>query len=143
MKVLIDTNVLVDLALAREPWDIDARDLTAAVVRGDVAAVVSSHAISTFHYVVRRRRREVVDEAVGAVVTIYPLVPLTNRDFADALALGFGDYEDAVHAIAAAKSGADFIATRNGRDFVRSPVPTRTPGELLAMLPPPDARTAG
>lgn len=60
-----------------------------------------------------------------------------------ALAVGIGDYEDAVHAVAALVVGADFVVTRDERDFRPGPVPPRSPAEVLALLgqaPPSPAR---
>jgi len=51
-----------------------------------------------------------------------------------ALVLGMSDFEDAVQAAAAAKVGADFVATRNERDYRKSPVKARSPSELLTLL---------
>jgi len=55
---------------------------------------------------------------------------LEAPDFAQALVLGIADFEDAVQASGAAKIGADYIATRNEKDFRRNPVKARSPGKL-------------
>ncbi len=61
-------------------------------------------------------------------------VPLGDADFQQALVLGRGDLEDAVQAAAALKIGADYLITRNERDFRGCSIPIRTAGEILALL---------
>ncbi len=68
------------------------------------------------------------------MLRIVKIVPIEKADFAQALVLGMTDFEDSVQAAAAAKIGADYVATRNGKDFKRSPVKPRLPAELIAML---------
>jgi hypothetical protein len=63
------------------------------------------------------------------------VVPLDGADFQRALALGLSDYEDAVQVAACLKVGADYLVTRNARDFKGAPIVVRTPGEVLALLP--------
>ena len=61
-------------------------------------------------------------------------IPVGGADFLQALLLGIDDFEDAVQTIAALQIGADYLVTRNGRDFNGEFVEIRTPGELVALL---------
>ena len=56
IKVLFDTNVLLDVVLERMPWASEAALLLDAAERGHVRGYVSSHTITTFHYVIARAR---------------------------------------------------------------------------------------
>lgn len=137
MRVLVDTNVLVDLALVRQPWGEDATALALAVTAGQAHGLIAAHAVTTAYYLVARERGAAAARAaVGSFVSIFEVVPVDHDSFVEALALDVRDFEDAVQVTAAQRGRADVIVTRNGRDFVRSPIPARTPGELLAMLPP-------
>lgn len=138
MKVLIDINVVLDVVLAREPWAADSALLLDAAERGKITAYVAGHTITTAYYIVARNSSpRKAATAVTDLLRILKVVPVEAADFAQALVLGMTDFEDAVQAAAAAKVGADFVATRNERDYKRSPIKARSPAELLALLAQP------
>ncbi len=135
MKVLIDIDVILDVLLARQPWAAASALLLDAAERGKLKAYVAGHTITTVYYIVGRNSSS--KKAAGAVtdiMRIVSIVPVDAADFAQALVLGMSDFEDAVQAAAAAKVGADFVATRNEKDFRKSPIKARSPSDLLALL---------
>lgn len=135
MKLLIDTNVILDVILAREPWVGDAQAVLDAIERSRAEGYVASHAITTVDYVVAKSRdRRAAATAVSDLLRLLPVVPLETADFQHALLLGLGDYEDAVQAAASLKIGADYLVTRNERDFRMAQISPRSPGEVLALL---------
>ena len=135
MKLLLDINVLLDVVLEREPWAAESALLLDAAERGTATAFIAGHTITTAYYVISRNSsRHKAATAVTDIMRIATIVPVGADDFAQALVLGMLDFEDAVQAAAAAKVGADFIATRNAKDYRNSPVKPRSPGELLTML---------
>jgi hypothetical protein len=71
---------------------------------------------------------------VGDLLQVVRVVPLDTADFQRALAMGLKDYEDAVQAAACLRIGAEFLVTRNARDFKGAPVDPRSAGEVLAFL---------
>lgn len=134
-SVLVDTNVVLDVILRREPWADDAVRMLDAVSRGRVRGFVASHAITTVHYVVAKDAgRAAANTAVADLLAVLRTVPLGEAEYHRALAMRLGDFEDAVQAAASLAVGADFVVTRNAKDFRGAPVATRTPGEILAML---------
>ncbi len=135
MKILFDINVVLDVILKREPWSRDSSALLDAAERRKVTGYVAAHTITTVYYIVAKvsgARRAAT--AVADLLRIVKIAPIAEADFTQALVLGIADFEDSVQAAAAAKVGADYIATRNGKDFRNSPVKPRSPAELLAML---------
>lgn len=135
LSLLIDTNVLLDVVLLRQPWDADGVRLLDAVGAGRARGFVASHAVTTLHYLVARELgKAAATQAVSDVLQTYPVVPLGTNDLQRALTLGIADYEDAVHAAAGLAVGADYIVTRNERDFRPGPIPPRSPAEVLALL---------
>ena len=135
MKILIDVNVVLDVLLEREPWASDSALLLDAAERQKITGYVAGHTITTAHYTVARNAG--VRKAATAVTDLFRIlkvVPVEAADFAQALVFGMADFEEAVQAAAGAKVGADYVATRNERDYKRSPVKARSPAELLAML---------
>ena len=137
LRLLVDLNIVLDVVLKRGPWYRDAVTLLNALSAGAAQGYVASHAIATLYYLVNKANGRVAAvTAVTDLLGICAVAPLGTADFQRALALGFADFEDAVHVAAALQTGCAFIATRNTADFKGSPVPVRTAGELLSLLRP-------
>ena len=133
--VLVDTNIILDLALGRAPHAREAALLLDAVFKGEARGYVAGHAVTTVHYLVEKERgRQTAITAVSDLLVLLEVVELGASDFQRALAMGLRDFEDAVQAAACLKVGADFLVTRNGKDFKGAPVTTKTAGEVLAIL---------
>jgi predicted nucleic acid-binding protein len=133
--VLVDTNVVLDLVLAREPWAAEAAALLEAVASRRLSGFIAGHTITTIFYLVRRAaglaRARI---AVADTLNLLTVVPLDGGDYLQALGLGLRDYEDAVQAVAALRAGVNWLVTRNPGDYKGVPVETRSAGELLALL---------
>lgn len=135
MKLLIDINVILDVMLAREPWARQSAQLLAAVEDGRAEGFVAAHTITTIHYIVAREKgKHVAARAVTDILRIVGVVPIGKADFHQALVLGINDFEDAVQAAAALQIGADYLITRNTKDFKSGSIEVRTPGEALTMF---------
>ncbi len=135
MRILFDVNVVLDVLLDRDEWVAESASLLDLAERGKVNGYVAGHTVSTVHYIVARAAgRRKAATAVTDLLRILHVVPIADSDFAQALVLGFADFEDAVQAAAALKIGADYVATRNASDFKSSPVKPRSPGEILALM---------
>jgi predicted nucleic acid-binding protein len=106
-----------------------------AISRRQASAFIAGHAVTTVHSIVERARgRVTATTAVSDLLQLVDVVALDRSDFQRALSLGLADYEDAVHAAACLRLGADILVTRNPRDFKGAPVATRSAGEVLALL---------
>jgi predicted nucleic acid-binding protein len=91
--------------------------------------------VTTVHYIVERAKgRAAATMAVSDLLQLVDVVALDRGDFQRALSLGVADYEDAVHAAACLRIGADVLVTRNAGDYKGAPVSTRSAGEVLALL---------
>lgn len=133
--LLIDTNVVLDLLSAREPWAHDAARLLDGCAQGAARAFLAAHAVTTIHYLVESAvNRKVANAAISDLLELVTVVPASSDDFRRALTLGLGDFEDAVHVTAFLRCGAQFLVTRNARDFKAAQIETRTAGEALALL---------
>ncbi len=135
----MDTNILLDVVLDREPWADDATLLLDAIASGRVPGCIASHAVTTVYYLVERARgRTRAVTAVSDLLEIFSVVALGSADFHRALALGLPDYEDAVQVAACLTAGADVLVTRNERDFKGAPIALRNAGEVLALIGSPE-----
>ena len=134
-KLLIDTNILLDVVLERKPWVEDATALLDAVAKGRAKGYAASHAIPTVYYVVaRERNRAAAATATGDLLDLLTVVPLDNAGLQRALALGLKDFEDGAQAAACLQVGADCLVTRNPKDYRGAPVRLCSAGEALALL---------
>ena len=135
MRVLFDTNVVLDHLLEREPFVEAAERLLSLVDTGGLDGLVCSTTVTTIHYLASKAVE--ADEAakyVGELLAIFDIACVDREVLNAALDAGFSDYEDAVLYEAARAAGASAIVTRNTKDFARSAIPVFTPAELLAAL---------
>lgn len=135
MIVLVDTDVLVDVALDRAPHATDAAALLDALESGASRGFVAWHTISNFYYLVSARRgRPGTRQFIEELTRFLDVAPTTREHLRAATRLPLKDFEDAMQVCAASACSADFIATRNVRDFRESPIPAMTPAQVVARL---------
>lgn len=129
MKVLVDTDVLLDVALAREPHlDASKRLLQWASDNGDAAIVW--HSLANCAYLLKDGGRAFLEK----LLTFVEVVPTGTAEARRDLDLPMTDLEDALQAAAALAFEADCIVTRNVKDYRHSPVPALLPKAFLAKL---------
>ena len=134
MKLFIDTNVVLDVLAQREPWFGDSARLLARIEQGGATGHIAAHTLTPLHYLLARHLGQQKTAAVLIdLTTLLRVEPVDHLVLQQALALGWRDFEDAVQAVAAARCQADYLVTRNPRDFKQSLVPAMTPSEFLAM----------
>lgn len=135
MKLLLDINVLIDVVLARQPWSADAARLLDAIEAGEASGYVAGHTITTAHYIFRKALGAAdAAAAIASMLRVLDVVPVEKADFFHAAAMGGRDFEDAVQMVCALKVGADYIVTRDERDFQGSAIPARSPASVLTLL---------
>jgi predicted nucleic acid-binding protein len=135
LRVLFDTDVVLDLLLDRQPFSTPAADLFSRVERGEIRGFLCATTVTTIHYLAakvigtRRARAE-----VRRLLTLFDVAPV-NRTVLEAALLGtFVDFEDDVIYEAARHVDVEAIVTRNTRDFKQSVIPIHQPSELLHIL---------
>ena len=136
MSVLLDTDVLIDLVLDRQPYSRSAADLLEQIQTTGYRAFIAWHTVANFHYLVSpsRGRRNARD----FIVELARFVGVAAGDaqaIRYAATLPMKDFEDAMQVAAARLCGASCIVTRNIKDYERSPTPAITPQQALGRLP--------
>ena len=135
MKILFDTNVILDALLQRYPHDIAATQLLAVVERQQIDGFLAATTVTTIDYLATRAAgRQQAQQHITRLLMLFDIAPITRLVLADALLLSFTDFEDAVLHEAGRQAGVDGIVTRNGADFKGSTLPVYTPDELLVLL---------
>jgi len=132
LKVMLDLNVLLDVAQRREPFYAASAAVLSQAIEGPNVACLPGHALTTLHYIVAKHAgREPAGTLVDWVLDHLEVVPQDRAQFVRARNLKLTDFEDAALASAAEASGCALIVTRNVADFGSSPVPAVTPEEFL------------
>jgi len=136
MKVLVDTNVVLDVLLKRFPFYRDSFIIYQLSDSGRISGVLSAVSMTNAFYTLRKEGKTVVEvyQDMDDINGIFSVASITQSTVADALALRWKDFEDAVQYITAKENNVDFIITRNKADYKSSDIPCMTPAEFIAFL---------
>jgi predicted nucleic acid-binding protein len=130
--VLLDTDVLIDVALDRAPHAAPAAALLDRLDRQLGSAHVAWHTIANFYYLVSPTRGgRGTRDFVLDLLRFTDVAPATRDGVRRATRLGLRDFEDALQVVAAEACGAEVIATRNVRDYAKASVRAASPKTLL------------
>lgn len=135
MKVLIDTNVILDVLCGRAEFLEASSKVWKYCEVNKIEGVISALSVPNIVYILRKeldpdRTKDIVER----LMLIFDVAELKADDLKKAAELGASDYEDAIQMCCARRINADFIVTRNIRDFLTSPVPAVKPSELLERI---------
>lgn len=133
MRILIDTNVILDIIQKREPFFADSYHALRKAIEADAECLISASAATDIFYMLRRafQSSQKAKERIEQLSQIFAFADVQGADIQTALMRSMPDFEDAVVEAVAERSGASYILTRNIRDFVGSSVPAVTPAEFL------------
>jgi len=135
MKLYFDTNIIVDILKYREPFFENSNKMLMLATDEKIEGIIGTSAITDIYYLIRKQYAD-TETAVKFIFDILeiikPVDTLVNDVFL-AAELGFADFEDAVIAAIAQREKADYIITRNTKDYSKSPVPAIAPDEFLAL----------
>ena len=145
IRALVDTNIILDVLLARQPWIEDSAALWQAHEDGRLNAAIAATILTNVFYVVRRNAGlERAHQSVRLCLATFEIVAVDGDALGHAATLTGNDFEDNVLIACAARAGVDMIVTRDTTGFVGAPMAVLTPAETLARLdptgaPPPEA----
>jgi len=135
MRVLFDTNVILDLLLARQPFVTDAARLFGIAERREIDGFLCATTTTTIYYLLSKAAGDgIARSSIERLLRFLDIAPVNRAVLDSALALVFADFEDAVLHEAARSAGVDAIVTRNGQDFRQATLPVYAPVALLAAL---------
>ena len=135
MKLLIDTNVVLDVLADRAPFAESSKKIFKLCEVKKVEGYISALSVPNIVYILRKELDAArVKEIVEQLTLIFDVADLKDDDLKKAAALNFADYEDALQSVCAARIHADFLVTRNLKDFKESKVMAVEPEELLKRI---------
>lgn len=136
MKVIVDTNVILDALAAREPWNKDAEEifLSAAQCQGDY--YITANVVTDIYYLLKKylKNRDMVVSIMGKLFQLFMIYDTNAEDCINALHSDMADYEDAVLAEVAKRNKVDYIITRNVKDYANSSIKAIPPKDFLEKV---------
>lgn len=135
LTILVDLNVILDVLQNRQPFYEESAHVMDAVVRQQVTGLLAAHSLTTLYYVLHRvRNRETAVAAITGLLDAFTVATVDDAVIRKALSWGWPDFEDAVQMAAAMHAGANYLITRNPRDFRTDILPVMQPAAFLALL---------
>ncbi len=135
MKVLIDTNVVLDVLCKREGFYEDAARIMKYCEVNKITGVISALTIPNIVYIMRKELdAQKTGDVIEKLQLIFTVADWKATDIKKALSMDFKDFEDALQSACASRIKADYIITRNIGDFVNSKVTAIKPAELLERI---------
>lgn len=136
LRILIDTNVLLDYLLCRSPYDQATKEIVVACKQRKVLGCIAAHSISNMFFILRKAFS--VEERRKLLRSLCELFEIEGIDKTKILAAladeTFSDFEDCLQKECAVAFQADYIVTRNCDDFKGSVIPCIDPAEFCKML---------
>ena len=135
MKVLLDTNIVLDVLMDRIPFSNSASELFSKVEGGVIIGYLCSNSITTVYYLVSKTvGATIAQEKIRKLLSIFEIAPVNRHVLESALVADFCGFEDAVIHEAACHIGVDAIVTRNQKDFKKSLIPVYSSEEMIKIL---------
>ena len=133
MKILIDTNIVLDVMIKREPFYKLSMEILSLTKKDDIEEYVSASAITDIYYLAYRQLRDksMVKKLMKELLTIVSVASVSEQEIENALSLEWNDFEDSVQYSVAYLQEMDGIVTRNPGDYKEAKIKVWKPEELL------------
>jgi len=134
LKLFLDTNVIIDVIARREPFFEDSCEVLSLCETGKADGFASAITFCTISYVLRKYATgDTLKRHLRALRDTLPPVDLTAALLDKAIASTIADFEDAVQYYSAVYTEADYIITRNAKDFPQDSIPVLSPSAFLRL----------
>ena len=136
MKLLIDTNVVLDVLLRREPFFRTAAEVLNLTQRDEVREYVSASAITDIYYIANKQMkdRDAVRDLLKRLLMVVSVAAVSEWEIQNALNLAWGDFEDSVQYSVALLNEMDGIVTRNPSDYQDANIRIWLPEQALELF---------
>ena len=136
MKILVDTNVIIDALTGREPFRETAEQIFMLAANQTEDMYITASSATDIYYLIRKQLHS-TDKAKHAMEKLYELfyiLDVTAEDCKDALSSEVKDYEDSVISCCALRNKMDYIVTRNVKDFAQSKIQAILPDDFMKLI---------
>ena len=136
MKILLDTNVIIDALTSREPWNKSAEKIFLMGANHIVDMYITASSATDIYYLLRKFVKDTAGskQIMSKLYSLIGILDVTAANCVEALASPISDYEDAVVEKVAASKEMDYIVTRNIKDYQEGAVKVILPDDFISML---------
>ena len=132
MKILVDCDVLLDVLAGREKFLPSSARVLDGCEAGRVQGAVAWHTLANIYYLADDRKKTL--KSFEELLAFIEVVGGDTKMALEAIRLGFSDYEDALQSACAERFGADYVVTRNLKDYKLSPVKAISPTDFAEQF---------
>ena len=134
-RVFVDSDVILDVALAREPFVEYSSLVLALLEQRRCVGVISSNLVTNVYYVLRKlSSSQQTRTFLQDLLQIIEITPVSHNVVLESLASEFSDLEDGIQHFAAIEARCDCIVTRNGGDYAKAIIPVYSPKEFMVLF---------
>jgi predicted nucleic acid-binding protein len=136
MKVLIDTNVVLDVLINNSAFFTYSKKIFDFAEQKKITGFISASAITDIFYIAQRKLgKKAAKEAIKKVLKIFLPATVTDNNIFQALDLDWDDFEDSVQYIVGKYFSVNYIVTRNTQDFTSGSIAAITPEQFIKTVP--------
>jgi predicted nucleic acid-binding protein len=135
VRLLLDTNIVLDLLLERQPFFADAKPILAAIDDGQVVGTVTASSLTDIYYIGRKVAGK--EKALGAIrrcLNGFVIYPVDATTLQTAVSMPDGDFEDNLQIACAIAANVDAIVTRDQSGFKSATLPVLSPKEVYQRI---------
>ncbi len=135
-KLFVDINVLLDVALAREPHLRSSQRVLSLIERRKAGGYISAISCATIYYLIQKGSdRKTAIAYIRNLLKLLHVVEVDRKTLEKGLELESKDFEDGIQIVCAQACQSDYIITRDASHYKNSPIPAVSPAEYLATAP--------
>jgi len=136
MKLLIDTNIILDALMSRDPWAGAAQNVILAIAEEKAEGYITANSVTDIYYLLRKhlKDKEKTKQALIGLIAIISVLDVNSTDCEKALDAPMSDFEDSLLAYCGKRHKIDRIITRNIKDYEGAPIQAVEPEEILENL---------
>jgi len=131
-KVLFDTNIILDVALRRDPFFENTLKLFSLIDQKSIHGNITASTVTDIYYIAKKEKGHIESISfIKSLLDVVDVIGVEKNTIVNALVLDMKDFEDAVQASASILNDIEVIITRNVGDFLKSPIPVKSPQDFL------------
>lgn len=136
MKILLDTNVIIDVFTSKEPWNKSAEKIFLMGANHLVDLYITASSATDIYYLLRKYIKDTAQskQIMSKLYSLIGILDVTAANCVEALASSISDYEDAVLEKVALSKDMEYIVTRNIKDYEAGTVKAILPDDFIRML---------
>lgn len=128
MRVLLDTNIILDIALRREPHFTDSSCVFEKIDNKSIFGFVTATTITDIYYIAKREKgHQITLNFISNLIEIIDVIGVDREVIVQSLISHLIDFENAIQSVSSRLNNIDFIITRNQKDFTKSEIKALAP----------------